>query len=173
MNKAALGQRQWRRGARKMGFLRRMAGILGFIHGEEGGDQADEEEINKRRAGTSASPSTAGFPGRKGFGVQVQVPVERSQLGPVIVACSAGEGGVQGFRWHGRRLRVDEDGDVAEEFLDEVPSDLSAASRDGSRSFPTFRVKHTTQPAIVRSQMFGADGMVRHGIEVKGRLQWV
>jgi hypothetical protein len=26
----------------------------------------------------------------------------------------------QGFRWYTRRLRIDEDGDVADEFLDEI-----------------------------------------------------
>ncbi|KAL0323243.1 UNVERIFIED_CONTAM: hypothetical protein Sangu_1943600 [Sesamum angustifolium] len=59
--------------------------------------------------------------------------VERDQNPPLLVFCHAGDGGVQGLlliakvlkvkkglRWYARNLRIDEDGDVADEFLDEV-----------------------------------------------------
>ncbi|CAA7393243.1 unnamed protein product [Spirodela intermedia] len=157
-----------------MGFLRRMAGMLGLVHGEDGGDVAEEEDRegvgeDKRRADSSAAASA----NRRGFSVQVPVPVERPQVGPVFVPCDVGEGGVQGFKWHGRRLRIDEDGDVADEFFDEVLPVGPSAATENPRPPPTFRVKHATRRAVVRSQMVSADGTVRHGVELRGQLLWV
>ena len=80
-----------------MRFLRK---ILGFFNGEEGADAADDGdregadvEEDKRRAASSASAS--GLGNRKGFSVQVPVPGERSYVGPLLVACDSGDGGVQ------------------------------------------------------------------------------
>ncbi|KAL2629916.1 hypothetical protein R1flu_014602 [Riccia fluitans] len=55
-----------------------------------------------------------------GFGVKVAVPVEPSTRGPVVAQCTYGNGGVQGLKWYADKLRVDDDGDVAQEFLSEV-----------------------------------------------------
>ena len=79
----------------------------------------------------------------------------------------------QGFRWYTRRLRIDEDGDVADEFLDEVlpessnNSDASPAGR--------FQVKYNTRPTALamRKQTVAADGDIRHSLEHQGKLQWV
>ncbi|CAH2079317.1 unnamed protein product [Thlaspi arvense] len=56
---------------------------------------------------------------RKGFGVPVQVAVERSDPGPILQPCAASDGGVQGLRWYSMRLKMDEDRDVADEFLED------------------------------------------------------
>lgn len=82
----------------------------------------------------------------------------------------------QGLRWYAQRLKIDEDGDVADEFLDEVlpeGSDLSLGTDDHQRPQPKLEVKCSTQPAIVRKQMVAVDGRIHHGIEHQGRLQWV
>ena len=68
--------------------------------------------------------------------------------------------GQQGFKWCARRLLVDEDGDVADEFFDE-------ASPDSSRSRPIFCVKHSTRPAVVRRQTLAADGSVCHWLSLE------
>ncbi|ONK56036.1 uncharacterized protein A4U43_C10F3470 [Asparagus officinalis] len=92
--------------------------------------------------------------------------------GPVIVPCNIGEGGVQGFRWYGRRLRIDEDGDVADEFLDEVlPQDRSMSQEH--RTLPRFEVKYNTRPAPVRKQAITINGNVHPSMEYKGMLRWV
>uniref|UniRef100_A0A453N4U1 Uncharacterized protein n=1 Tax=Aegilops tauschii subsp. strangulata TaxID=200361 RepID=A0A453N4U1_AEGTS len=78
-----------------------------------------------------------------------------------------------GFRWYTRRLRIDEDGDVADEFLDEVlpessnNSDASPAGR--------FQVKYNTRPTALamRKQTVAVDGDIRHCVEHQGQLQWV
>lgn len=82
-----------------MGFLKRMATILGFLHGN--GDAGDGAEDEDRVAGRdeprrSASFSSSATPGvRRGFSVQVPVAAERSHLGSVLVPCDHEEGGVQ------------------------------------------------------------------------------
>lgn len=79
---------------------------------------------------------------------------------------------VQGFWWYGRRLRIDEDGDVADEFLDEILSPTS--SGDESRAAqPRFEVKYTTRPAPVRKQAITIDGNVHPSMEFQGLLRWV
>ncbi|XP_052171100.1 uncharacterized protein LOC127787211 [Diospyros lotus] len=145
-----------------MRFFKRIAGFLGFAKAE-GEDDVDAD-------GNGVDPHLT----RKGFSVAVQVPVDRPQLGPVLVPCSVGSGGVQGLRWHARRLRIDEDGDVADEFLDEIlplPESLPGQN-DQHQSFPKFEVKYNARLATVKKQEL-ADGRVRHRVEFQGRLQWV
>uniref|UniRef100_A0A1D1YIK7 Eye-specific diacylglycerol kinase n=1 Tax=Anthurium amnicola TaxID=1678845 RepID=A0A1D1YIK7_9ARAE len=149
-----------------MGFLRRMASILGFLHGAADDGDGGEDDGRAAGKGEAQSPTPAA---RKGFGVQVPVPAPRPQAGPVLVPCDPGEGGVQGLKWYGKRLRVDEDGDVADEFLDDLlPKE--ALGMDNHRVLPTFKLRHSTQPAAVRDQIIVADGSVRHIVEHKGRL---
>ena len=78
----------------------------------------------------------------------------------------------QGFRWYGRRLRIDEDGDVADEFLDEVlPLDRSGSQQH--TTLPRFEVKYNTRPAPVRKQAIAINGNVHPSMEYKGMLRWV
>uniref|UniRef100_A0A1D1Z7B6 AT-hook DNA-binding motif-containing protein 1 n=1 Tax=Anthurium amnicola TaxID=1678845 RepID=A0A1D1Z7B6_9ARAE len=75
-----------------MGFLRRMASILGFLHGAADDGDGGEDDGRAAGKGEAQSPTPAA---RKGFGVQVPVPAPRPQAGPVLVPCDPGEGGVQ------------------------------------------------------------------------------
>ncbi|MQL74216.1 hypothetical protein Taro_006560 [Colocasia esculenta] len=78
----------------------------------------------------------------------------------------------KGFKWYGEKLKVDEDGDVADEFLDEVlPEEVPGT--DNQCVFPTFKINYSTRPAAVKKQIFASDGIVRQGVEHRGRLQWV
>ncbi|KAH0448954.1 hypothetical protein IEQ34_022754 [Dendrobium chrysotoxum] len=146
-----------------MGFFRRIGTILGFVKeeahavGEEDGDKINDSA--QRRPG-------------RGFSVQVPVAAEKPSLGPVIIPCSLGEGGVQGFRWYSRRLRVDEDGDVADEFLDEIQPPTSSGDESHAAK-PRFEVKYTTRPAPVRKQAITIDGNVHPCMEHQGMLRWV
>lgn len=87
-----------------MGFLKKLAGVFGFgqeaVKNEEddGGDGTviDSGDGDKRRENNQPRFRETGLP-RRGFGVPVQVAVERSQLGPLLHPCSAGDGGIQVF----------------------------------------------------------------------------
>ena len=81
----------------------------------------------------------------------------------------------QGFQWYARRLRIDDEGDVADEFLDEVLPEVKTVSMtedNKHRSVPTFEVKSSTVPAKVRSQVL-TEGRIQHRVEHQGRLMWV
>ncbi|XP_072985357.1 uncharacterized protein [Typha latifolia] len=153
-----------------MGFLRRVAGLFGLgrdeaheaTDGGAGGEGGDD-----RTANTAASSTT------RGFGVQIPVAVDRPVAGPVLVACDLGEGGVQGFRWYTRRLRIDEDGDVADEFLDEIVTEMSCT--DNQIAVPKFQVKYNTRPTALamRKQTVAIDGNIRQSLEYRGKLRWV
>ncbi|KAF5960121.1 hypothetical protein HYC85_001330 [Camellia sinensis] len=73
-----------------MGLLRRLAGFLGFPK-DDGHEVKDEVEDDLG----PDSHRVESHLHRKGFSVPVQVPVERPQLGPVLVPCIVGDGGVQ------------------------------------------------------------------------------
>uniref|UniRef100_A0A5B7AU22 Uncharacterized protein n=1 Tax=Davidia involucrata TaxID=16924 RepID=A0A5B7AU22_DAVIN len=152
-----------------MRFLRRIAGFLGFVkdeaHEVKDEDEEDEENADVNRVETHLP--------RKGFSVPVQVAVERAQVGPVVIPCSVGEGGVQGLRWYARRLKIDEDGDVADEFLDEVLPETLSNVGDHNRPLPRFEVKYSTRSAKVRNQALSLDGKIQQCVEYQGRLQWV
>ncbi|XP_059640635.1 uncharacterized protein LOC132282844 [Cornus florida] len=152
-----------------MRLLRRIAGFLGFAN-HESHEVKDENEDNEDHDDVSSRVETH-LP-RKGFSVPVHVPVERAQVGPVVIPCSVGEGGVQGLRWYARRLRIDEDGDVADEFLEEVLPDTLSSTNDHHRPLPSFQVKYSTRPAKVRNQTL-LDGKIQQHVEHHGRLQWV
>ncbi|WOK92738.1 hypothetical protein Cni_G01429 [Canna indica] len=165
-----------------MKLLRRIAGFFGISR-----DEIDAHGAREGSGGSAAGPeertSTSGAPGpavpataasRGGFSVQVPVAVERPALGPVLVPCEPGEGGVQGFKWYTRRLRIDEDGDVANEFLDEVAAP-EKASLQNNTTLPKFKVKHNTQPTAMamRKQVIAVDGNIHQSLEYQGKLQWV
>ncbi|XP_068634859.1 uncharacterized protein [Aristolochia californica] len=148
-----------------MKFLRRLAGILGLLKDES--HEANEEDDEDREHKEEARPRGP----TKRFSVQVPVPVEKTHPGPLLAPCSFGQGGVQGLRWHAKRLRIDEDGDVADEFLDEVHSGVLQS--DNQNQPPKFEVKYSTRPAKVRSQVVAAGGSIHQSVEFKGQLQWV
>jgi len=153
-----------------MGFLRRVAGFLGF--GKDEAFEAKDDEIDNGDLSNRVDPNLP----RKGFSVAVKVAVDRAQVGPLLVPCDARDGGVQGFRWYGRRLKIDEDGDVADEFFDEVSRDSFTMKQDGNqRGLPTFQVKRssTIMPAKVKKQALSLDGRIQQSIEHRGKLQWV
>ncbi|RZS12674.1 hypothetical protein BHM03_00044170 [Ensete ventricosum] len=168
-----------------MRLLRRIAGLLGLAREEDdarrgkegsggggrGGGAGDGAGGEERTSTSGAAGCSAAAAARGGFGVQVPVAVERPALSPVLVPCEPGEGGVQGFKWYTRRLRIDEDGDVANEFLDEValvvsPENLVILSK--------FQVKHNTQPTAMamRKQVIAVDGNIHQSLEFQGKLQW-
>lgn len=72
-----------------------------------------------------------------------------------------------------KRLRIDEDGDVADEFLDEVLPEMSKNAEDQQRPFPRFEVKYSTRPAKVKNLGLSDDGKIQQCVEHQGRLQWV
>ena len=79
----------------------------------------------------------------------------------------------QGFRWYTRRLRIDEEGDVADEFLDEVIPENSM-NNDAS-PVGRFQVKYNTKPSstALRKKIVAIDGDIRLSLEHQGQLRWV
>ncbi|XP_020091399.1 uncharacterized protein LOC109712314 [Ananas comosus] len=159
-----------------MRFLRRIAGIFGLGRDDaahnEGSDGAGEGGGDDRAAEGAAR--------RRGFSVQVPVAVDRSAAagggGPVLVPSDLGDGGVQGFKWYTRRLRIDEDGDVADEFLDEILPEISSdSSRTQIAAAPKFQVKYNTRPIAlaVRKQTVAPNGNIYQSLEHQGQLKWV
>ncbi|CAN6579721.1 unnamed protein product [Malus baccata var. baccata] len=153
-----------------MRLLRRIAGFLGFAKddGPEVKDNEEEDEDDDQAHNRPHFQET-GLP-RKGFSVPRQVVVDRNLPGPVLVPCRSGDGGVQGLQWHAKKLRIDEDGDVADEFLDEVFPGMSI-STENNRALPRFEVKHNTKPAKVKTQALH-DGKIRQRVEYRGTSQW-
>lgn len=80
---------------------------------------------------------------------------------------------VQGLQWYAKRLRMDEDGEVAHEFLDEVLPEVPSGTEEHRRQLPKFQMHYSTHPAKVKEQVLALDGRIRHGVEHQGRLQWV
>ncbi|XVF53537.1 hypothetical protein PTKIN_Ptkin05aG0107000 [Pterospermum kingtungense] len=84
--------------------------------------------------------------------------------------------GREGLKWYAKRLKIDEDGDVADELLDEVlPETSSAASTENEKKnpFPKFEVTYSTRPAKVKTQVMSHDGKIQPCMEYQRRLQWV
>ncbi|XP_061980978.1 uncharacterized protein LOC133701166 isoform X2 [Populus nigra] len=79
----------------------------------------------------------------------------------------------KGLRWYAKRLRIDEDGDVADEFFDEVLPDTSSSVDEQHKPLPRFEVKYSTRPAKIKMQMMSHDGKIQQRVEHQGRLQWV
>lgn len=71
-----------------------------------------------------------------------------------------GDGGLQGLDWYLMRLRVDEDGDIGDEFLVEVLPDASIGVGDENRPVPKFRVNHQTEPASVKDLVLLPTGKI-------------
>ncbi|KAF3449459.1 hypothetical protein FNV43_RR10187 [Rhamnella rubrinervis] len=149
--------------------IRRIAGFLGFAKDDAHDVRDREDDDNDAQNPVHMQPT--GLP-RKGFSVPVQVAVERPQSGPVLVPCDSGHGGVQGLRWYAKRLRMDEDGDVADEFVDEVLPQ-TPTNTENQRKLPRFEVKYNARPVKVKSQVLSVDGKIQQCVEHQGKLQWV
>ncbi|KAK9716222.1 hypothetical protein RND81_06G219200 [Saponaria officinalis] len=161
-----------------MGFFRKFAGFLGFGSHNEAHETRDEDDDHNnnnnfsnsddiRRNRMNVDPIPAGP--RKGFGVPVQIPVS---VGPNLVPCN-GDGGVQGLRWYAAHLRIDEDGDVADEFLFEVSQETSSVPQDQANPTPKFQAKRNARRAKIKQQVFTPDGKLQHCVDYQGQLQWV
>ncbi|KAF4404353.1 hypothetical protein G4B88_014809 [Cannabis sativa] len=106
--------------------------------------------------------------------VPVQVSVDRSLPGPILAPSDSGDGGVQGLKWYAKRLRIDEDGDVADEFIDEVTREsLSMNTEHEKKPLPKFQAKYGTRPAKVQKQVVLHNGRLQQYVEHQGRLQLV
>ncbi|BAB11097.1 unnamed protein product [Arabidopsis thaliana] len=128
-----------------MGFLKKLTGILGFGHNDGGGGHGAVRDEDGDGGNQTRFRETGP---RKGFGVPVQVAVERSNPGPILQPCAALDGGVQGLRWYSMRLKIDEDGDVADEFLED-------------QNCKTLPRKCKTKAAKVRGLVISSDGKLQ------------
>lgn len=78
-----------------MRFFRKIAGILGFAKDDSHDVKNDDDDIDSdNHAPDRVHLQETGLP-RRGFGVPVQVAVNRPQPAPIIVPSSSGDGGVQ------------------------------------------------------------------------------
>ncbi|CAH9101330.1 unnamed protein product [Cuscuta epithymum] len=159
-----------------MGLFRKLAGFLGFVKDEA--EQVHEENGNgdaNPPYSEAAVEAQAHHLPRKGFSIPIQVQAEKPALpGPIISPCTLGDGGVQGLRWYGKGLKVDEDGDVADEFISEIPPENLGIEQGQKRQFPRFEVKYQTRQAKVRNQaLLSPDGKIQLFVELHGRLEWI
>lgn len=95
-----------------------------------------------------------------GFRVRVSMPARHEPFAPVVVECTPGSGGVQGLQWYSEKLMMDEDGDVAQEFLDEVVLHASGPYLEYTRTLPSFKMKMKTKPARLKGPVGTYDGNV-------------
>lgn len=78
---------------------------------------------------------------------------------------------IQGLTWYAKRLRVDEDGDVAEQFLEEVVPEMPTSTTDHHKpSFPRFQINNRNRPAKVENQVILQEGKLQQRIQHQGRL---
>ncbi len=76
----------------------------------------------------------------------------------------------KGLTWYSERLRVDDDGDIAEEFLSEVlPSGFGNRSRRAR--FESSRQQ--TRPVTLKGHVCTHDGNVHQIVETSGKSTWV
>ncbi|XP_061361453.1 uncharacterized protein LOC133305297 [Gastrolobium bilobum] len=145
-----------------MRFLRRIAGFLGFAK--------DDHDLRQEPDG---QPEPATMPSRvRDTDLPRKAKVFGVDRAPILAPSTSGDGGVQGLRWYAKRLKIDEDGDVADEFLDEVSAQTSALTVDHKKTVATFKLKYATIPAKVMTQVL-SDGKLQQCVEHQGRLQWV
>ena len=103
-------------------------------------DEEEEDEGHNNSSGEASSSSSS--KGGRGGGFKTTKTV-RVDVAPVIQSgvgfSGKPMGGVQGLDWYCERLKRDEDGDLAEEFLDEAglaASSSSSSSTAGLRATP-------------------------------------
>jgi len=143
-----------------VGFVKKLLARIGLFK---------EENIEKQQ-----QPPVSGnefVKSSQGFSVKMAVPTDSLPQGPVVCQCLSGDGGVQGFRWYSQKLQVDEDGDVAEEFLNEVLPDLGGTY--DSREVSRLQVNPNTKPVKLGTRMSAEGGNVYQIVEHAGELRWV
>lgn len=146
------------------GFVKRFFGRIGGLFVKEENPEKQQQQPPPVAVNDFHKPS-------QGFSVKMAVPADSVPQGPVVCQCLSGDGGVQGFRWYSQKLQVDEDGDFAEEFLNEVLPDMTGS--DDSREVPRLKVNLNTKPAKLRSHMCTENGNVYQNVEHAGRLRRV
>ncbi|KAK7309113.1 hypothetical protein RJT34_05593 [Clitoria ternatea] len=149
-----------------MGIFRKFMGMLGFVK-----DEPHEHDSRDNEQSRIIPPRVqeTGLP-RQG---PAQVVVDRPHLGPVLTPSISGDGGLQGLGWYAKGLRIDEDGDVADEFIDEVSSEKPAAlAVDHQKTATRFKLKCSTKPIKVKQQIL-LDGKIQQVVELQGKLQIV
>ncbi|GJT59154.1 hypothetical protein Tco_1002687 [Tanacetum coccineum] len=80
---------------------------------------------------------------------------------------------IAGLEWYTRSLKIDEDGDVADEFLEEVPTRTpnKNANELHQKTVPKFKAKLVTNPAKARNPRLSSEGRVY--VKCQGRLQLI
>ncbi|KAL2901526.1 putative ALA-interacting subunit 2 [Bienertia sinuspersici] len=79
----------------------------------------------------------------------------------------------KGLRWYAGRLRIDEDGDVADQFVHEVKPEQAHVMPNQPKQLPRFQVKSNVRQVKIKDQQMTPDGKFQHLVECQGRLQWV
>lgn len=143
-----------------VGFVKKILTRLGLFK-EENSEKQQQPPVSGNEF-VKSSP---------GFIVKMAVPADSVPQGPVVCQCLSGDAGVQGFRWYSQKLQVDEDGDVADEFLNEVLPDL--AGTYDSREVSRLQVNLNTEPAKLGSHMSAEGGNVYQIVEHAGGHRWV
>lgn len=133
------------------GFFKKILGHFGLFK--------DESRHHEQNTGNTPA----------GFTVKIAVPKEKGLLAPVVSECTPGAGGVQGLRWYAEKLMMDEDGDVAQEFLDEVIPQSSASSIQNPSNF---EVKMPTRPVKLKGPLCTLNGNVHQSIEPSTGVHW-
>lgn len=77
---------------------------------------------------------------------------------------------IQGLTWYAKGLRIDEDGDVAEQFLEEVIPEVQTSTTNHPKPFPRFQINNRNRPAKVENQVILKEGKLQQCIEHQGRL---
>ena len=82
---------------------------------------------------------------------------------------------VQGLGWYTRSLKIDEDGDVADEFLEEVPTRTpnKNANELHQKTVPKFKANLNTKPAKARNPRLSSEGTVQHSVKYQGWVQLI
>ncbi|CAM6094415.1 unnamed protein product [Calypogeia fissa] len=103
-------------------------------------------------------------------GVRVSVAAETAIHVPVVSRSAYGNGGVQGLTWYTEKLRVDDDGDVAQEFLSEATPECVDADHQGTP--PRLESVVQTKPAILKGPVCTQNGNVHQDVERPSEHLW-
>ncbi|QCD91456.1 uncharacterized protein LOC114166617 [Vigna unguiculata] len=153
-----------------MGLFRRIAGFLGIGNHDHDSKDSAADEHDGHPSTTPYRVRETGRP-RKGFSVPAQVVVDRHHLPPVLTPSTSGDGGLQGLGWYAKRLRMDEDGDLADEFLEEVLSVTpEVLGEDHHKTQARFKSKKGTKEVRVNKQILLDGKIILHCVEHQGRL---
>ncbi|KAJ0477936.1 hypothetical protein HanHA300_Chr13g0494531 [Helianthus annuus] len=78
----------------------------------------------------------------------------------------------QGLQWYTRGLKIDEDGDVADQFLEEVLTETVAGDVP-QNTWSKFEVKLITKSAKARNPCLSKEGTVQHYVRYHGQRQLI